>query len=120
MPPLTNKVLGWILLQQGFVVKSRLHKVGITNSTCASCGKDETVEHVFWNCQTARVFGHGFTLNFTLLLLHSHGWSPTWVTLGWSRTVVNYFGIQFSWLQLAFSGNMVVNLLSMRSLISLL
>lgn len=42
-----HKVWRWLLLHQGLAVKSRLHKVGGTNTACTVCGKDEMIKHVF-------------------------------------------------------------------------
>lgn len=47
----------WLLIQQGLVVKRRLHKIGVTDAAYSLYGKDEKVEHGFWRCRTVKVFG---------------------------------------------------------------
>jgi len=51
-----HKISGWLLLYQDLVVESKVDKIDITNSTCTLCGKDKTIQFVFWKCKIARVF----------------------------------------------------------------
>jgi len=51
-----HKVWGGLFLNQGLVVKSKLHKAGLTSVASVLYGKDEIVEHRFWICWAAKVF----------------------------------------------------------------
>lgn len=44
------------MLHRGLVVKTKVHKLGVTNVACTLYGKDETVEHVFWTCKPTKTF----------------------------------------------------------------
>jgi hypothetical protein len=103
-----HKVWGWLLLHHGLVVKSRLHKVGITSSTCVVCGKEETVQHVFWKCQSARVFWSWFQAEFQSLFValtllegaplrgHLDGQGQLQITLAFSLFGCNWFFVETS------------------------
>ena len=60
------------MLHHGLVVKRRLHKVGITNSTCLLRGKDEIAQHVFW--RSSRVFLTWFLVEFHSLFVDPLYW----------------------------------------------
>lgn len=53
---LKHKACRWLLLQQGLVVKHRLHKIGMTDVAYVLCGEYETMEHVFWDVNLPRCF----------------------------------------------------------------
>jgi hypothetical protein len=59
-----HKIWAWLLLHRRFTVKSRLHKVGVTSSTCVVCSKEGTVQHSFWKSQSARVLWSHFQAEF--------------------------------------------------------
>jgi hypothetical protein len=40
------EVWGWIMHHKGLAAKTWLHKVGVTNISCTTYGRDEMVEHV--------------------------------------------------------------------------
>jgi hypothetical protein len=37
-----TKRMGWLMFPQGLVVKTRLHKLGVTNVACTLFGMDES------------------------------------------------------------------------------
>lgn len=44
-------------------IKAMLHKVGVSNIECTFGGRDEMVEHIFWQSPSSKTFWAWFRLN---------------------------------------------------------
>jgi hypothetical protein len=60
------------MLHQGFPIKTRFHKVGVTNATCTLVVGMKWMSMPFEDARLPRPFRYGFKMNLTIILLLSN------------------------------------------------